>query len=254
MTEASSSPACWGCCTSPSLSRYAGLGRAGGRGIAACAATLTRYEGWFLLPFVAVYFCVAARRKRVAVALLFSAARRRSVRCTGWGTTGSSPAIRWPSIADPTRHARSRATRPTRASTIGARPGSITGPPCNSARARACRLMALGGRRGRAVPARLLAAAAAGAARSFLRLEHALLRRHADLHSSASSRFPITTAATEWPCCRSSRWPAAGAGQRRRRALRAAVAVLVIAAAVIPWVAIPRPRTGSRGRNRASIR
>jgi Dolichyl-phosphate-mannose-protein mannosyltransferase len=42
-----------------------------GAGIAACAATLTRYDGWFLLPFGAVYFLIAARRNRIAVALLF---------------------------------------------------------------------------------------------------------------------------------------------------------------------------------------
>lgn len=41
-------------------------------GIAACAATLTRYEGWFLLPFTAAYFLVAAKRRRVLVAALFS--------------------------------------------------------------------------------------------------------------------------------------------------------------------------------------
>ena len=42
-----------------------------GAGMAACAGTLTRYEGWFLLPFAAAYFLIAARRRRVAVAALF---------------------------------------------------------------------------------------------------------------------------------------------------------------------------------------
>ena len=49
-----------------------GWGAVIGAGIAACAATLTRYEGWFLLPFAAIYFLIAARRNRIAVAMLFS--------------------------------------------------------------------------------------------------------------------------------------------------------------------------------------
>ena len=38
-----------------------------GAGLAACAATLVRYEGWFLLPFVAVYFLLTAGRRRAIV-------------------------------------------------------------------------------------------------------------------------------------------------------------------------------------------
>ena len=49
-----------------------GWGAVIGAGIAACAATLTRYEAWFLLPFAALYFVIAARRNRIAVAALFS--------------------------------------------------------------------------------------------------------------------------------------------------------------------------------------
>jgi len=48
-----------------------GWGAAIGAGIAACAGTLARYEGWFLIPFAALYFLWAARRRRVGVALLF---------------------------------------------------------------------------------------------------------------------------------------------------------------------------------------
>lgn len=44
-----------------------------GAGVAACAGTLTRYEGWFLLPFTAVYFLLAARKSRIAAAAVFSA-------------------------------------------------------------------------------------------------------------------------------------------------------------------------------------
>jgi len=49
-----------------------GWGAVAGAGMAACAATLTRYEGWFLLPFAAIYFAIAARRNRVGVAMLFT--------------------------------------------------------------------------------------------------------------------------------------------------------------------------------------
>jgi hypothetical protein len=44
-----------------------------GAGAAACAGTLTRYEGWFLLPFAALYFLLTAERRRLAVTLLFCA-------------------------------------------------------------------------------------------------------------------------------------------------------------------------------------
>src|SRR5260221_4508823 len=44
-----------------------------GAGIALCAGTLTRYEGWFLIPFVTVYFFVTARGRRFRTALLFGA-------------------------------------------------------------------------------------------------------------------------------------------------------------------------------------
>jgi hypothetical protein len=43
-----------------------------GAALAAIAATLTRYEGWFLIPFTAVYFLVTARRRLLA-AIVFSA-------------------------------------------------------------------------------------------------------------------------------------------------------------------------------------
>ena len=44
-----------------------------GAAVASLAASLTRYEGWFLIPFVTLYFLLAARRRRAAVALLFGA-------------------------------------------------------------------------------------------------------------------------------------------------------------------------------------
>ena len=50
-----------------------GLGSVAGAGLAALAGTLTRYEGWFLIPFVALYFLLAARRRRLRCAALFGA-------------------------------------------------------------------------------------------------------------------------------------------------------------------------------------
>ncbi len=49
-----------------------GWGSVLGAGIATCAATLTRYEGWLLIPFAALWFLYAARgRRRIPMALLF---------------------------------------------------------------------------------------------------------------------------------------------------------------------------------------
>jgi hypothetical protein len=44
-----------------------------GAGLANLAATLTRYEGWFLIPFVALYFLAAAKRNKFAAAAGFGA-------------------------------------------------------------------------------------------------------------------------------------------------------------------------------------
>jgi hypothetical protein len=44
---------------------------AAGAGVAALAGTLTRYEGWFLIPFVAAYLLAVGKRRRVGAALLF---------------------------------------------------------------------------------------------------------------------------------------------------------------------------------------
>jgi hypothetical protein len=43
-----------------------------GAGIAVTLGELTRYEGWFLVPFAAAYFLWAARKRRILVASLFS--------------------------------------------------------------------------------------------------------------------------------------------------------------------------------------
>ena len=42
-----------------------------GAGIALCLGTLTRYDGWFLIPFVGLYFLWTARERRFRVAIVF---------------------------------------------------------------------------------------------------------------------------------------------------------------------------------------
>jgi hypothetical protein len=44
-----------------------------GAGVASVAASLARYEGWFVIPFVAIYFLIAGRKHRFTAALIFSA-------------------------------------------------------------------------------------------------------------------------------------------------------------------------------------
>lgn len=48
------------------------LGAVAGAGVASLAASLSRYEGWFIIPFAAFYFLWAARRHKIAITLLFS--------------------------------------------------------------------------------------------------------------------------------------------------------------------------------------
>lgn len=48
------------------------LWSAAGAGMAACFGALTRYDGWFLIPFVTIYFFLAARR-RFRAAFVFGA-------------------------------------------------------------------------------------------------------------------------------------------------------------------------------------
>ena len=44
-----------------------------GAGVASLAASLSRYEGWFLIPIVTLYFLFAARSRRPVAALVFGA-------------------------------------------------------------------------------------------------------------------------------------------------------------------------------------
>jgi len=49
-----------------------GWGSVVAAGIACCLGTLTRYEGWFVIPFVAAYLGFSAKRHRLTVAAVFS--------------------------------------------------------------------------------------------------------------------------------------------------------------------------------------
>jgi hypothetical protein len=46
---------------------------AAGAGVSCLAGTLTRYDGWFLAPALTLYFLIAARRRRVAMAAIVAA-------------------------------------------------------------------------------------------------------------------------------------------------------------------------------------
>jgi hypothetical protein len=48
-----------------------GWGAALGAAMAACLGTMARYEGWFLLPFLAAYFFFTATRRRWSITILF---------------------------------------------------------------------------------------------------------------------------------------------------------------------------------------
>lgn len=48
-----------------------GFGAVAGAGIAAAAATLIRYEGWFLLPFLAMFFVATGGQRKWRAAMLF---------------------------------------------------------------------------------------------------------------------------------------------------------------------------------------
>ena len=48
-----------------------GWGPVVGAGIACCLGTLTRYEAWFLIPFVALYLAWCGKRRKLAVAAVF---------------------------------------------------------------------------------------------------------------------------------------------------------------------------------------
>lgn len=46
--------------------------QAAGAGFATAAATMIRYDGWFLIPFAALFFLLRAKRHRILAAFLFS--------------------------------------------------------------------------------------------------------------------------------------------------------------------------------------
>jgi hypothetical protein len=115
-----------------------GWGAVVGAGIAACAGTLARYEGWFLIPFAALY--LLGWPGGGAWAWLWSSALwPRWARSTGWRTTGGCTEIRWSSTGDRIRRGPSKATGRIRGRAIGPRPGSTFAPRPNYAPGRAWR-------------------------------------------------------------------------------------------------------------------
>ena len=95
-----------------------------GAGIAACAATLTRYDGWFLIPFVAIYFLRAKRRGRALFSLIAGAAPLYWLGHNWWLTGDALDFFRGPYSA--ARHPGQPPTIP--ASRTGTWPLSISAP------------------------------------------------------------------------------------------------------------------------------
>jgi len=65
-------------------------GSAVGAGLAACAGTLTRYDGWFLLPFVAAWFLHAAGWRRALLFCLIAGCGPLYWMGHGWYETGDA--------------------------------------------------------------------------------------------------------------------------------------------------------------------
>ncbi len=118
-----------------------GLVRAAGGAVGGVAAgffsnwcSLTRYEGWFLIPFVAAYIFVARPERRLfrlACSLRSLASRLRR----GWLTTGGTSTMRWSSTTAPGRRKPSRAAGITPAKEIGRSRFCMFEPLRRSARA-----------------------------------------------------------------------------------------------------------------------
>ena len=229
-----------------------GWGAVTGAGIAACAATLTRYEGWVLLPFGALYFLIAGKRHRIAAAMLFSLLAGLGPLFTlghHWWLTGDALAFyRGPYSP---RAIQGNAAYPGRndwreAFLYYRTAAQLCAGPCLP-------LIALAG------------ALAALFRRAFWPL---LLLALPGIFYIWSMRFsggtpifipvlpPFSYYNSRYGMAVLPLFALAGAGlvSVAPRPLRATLALLAILAAVIPWMAHPSPATGSPGKNRASIR
>ena len=104
-----------------------GWGAIAGAGVACGLAALTRYEGWFLIPFVTAYFLVAAKKQRMAQPPCLPSLRRWGplywLAHNWWMVGDALDFYRGPYSAQ--RH--SRIGVPTRATAIGALPGFTSG-------------------------------------------------------------------------------------------------------------------------------
>ena len=204
-----------------------------GAGIAALCGTLTRYDGWFLIPFVALFVLVAAKRQRVAKAALFAA-----IACLGplywlghnwWCCSNVLDFYNGPYSAKGIQGVGTI----IRACITGPRPGCISARPCAGARARRCYgwarrvwLACAGGAQG------LVAGVAVAAARECSMCGACTPPAARRCSCRTYGRTAITTRDMGWRS--SPPWPSA----RRRwcrwspaRAQRLAAAAVVLAAA-----------------------
>ena len=178
-----------------------GWGSLAGAAICALAGTLTRYEAWFMLPFVAAVHLAGARGARRDCSRRHCSAWWRAwVRCCGSRTTGIISAIRCIFIAGLIRRWSFRESRPIRGGRL-ARGGAVFFHGGQSGRGMA---RAADRRRGIGVgrrPARHLATRAAGLAAAVLLVEHSFggARRFS---CPRCIRTAGTTPDTVWRFCR----------------------------------------------------
>ena len=210
-----------------------------GAGVVACLGALTRYDGWFLIPFVGLYFLIAARERRLAVAFHFLSDRqlgpvllalsqleneRRRPRLL------SRPVLRprHPRQGQLSRQSLLAARLPvSTASTPGIAPVPVSPCSARSAWSRSSR-SAPGGRcsscscRRPSISTACIPAAPRSSSRS-------------------SIPAPITTCATGSRFCRCSPWPRPPWWQPCRGGCASRVAAIAIVIATLPWLIRPHP-------------
>ena len=154
------------------------------------AASLTRYEGWFLIPFVCLYLLVVAKRKPHAI--LFARAGSAWDRWPGSRTISITTATRSSFTTDPIPPPRSTSASSRRedfaipAITIGSRPRATTSPPSRWVAGWPLLVLGIAGTLVAVATPCLVAVVPAAAPAAVLRLEHALLR-HAHLRPESAS-------------------------------------------------------------------
>ena len=180
-------------------------GRSIGAGVALCAGTLTRYDGWFLIPFVGLYFLWTARERRFAVAFVFCLLASLGPLfwlAHNWVLDRRSAGF-LPRPVLGARHPGQR--RLSRQGIIGRAAFQFYGFAAYFCAGPGLAVMGTLGVIAGAGEARLLAAAAASAAGSLLSFQHAF-RGHPDFRSRCCTPALTTTCATDCRSCRCWRW------------------------------------------------